>query len=245
MAVALQVGVNYANDYSDFRRGVDTPSRLGPMRAAASGAARPESVRLAALVAFAAAAIVGLGLALATDPRLLLAGAAALAAGWLYTGGPRPYGHLGLGELFVFVFFGLFATAGTAYTELLRVPAAAWPVAVAMGCLASAILVLNNLRDIETDAAAGKRTLAVRFGRRRTRWLLAVLLLGAFASPLIAVAAGWAPPAAALPVALAPLGVRLYRISATTAASRLVGALRRTAELEALFALAWTLGLLL
>src|SRR5439155_13413595 len=150
VAVAIQVGVNYANDYADFVRGADSPKRVGPLRAAASGVVRPEHVRRAAIAAFAVAALVGLAISLTTDWRLVLLGALAVAAGWLYTGGPRPYGYMGLGEVFVFCFFGLFATAGTVYVNELRVPPAAWAAGCATGALACAILAINNLRDITT-----------------------------------------------------------------------------------------------
>src|SRR5256886_3620389 len=162
VAVCIQLGVNFANDYSDHRRGADSPARVGPLRAASSGVVPPAQVRSAAIGAFGAAALVGVVLSLATDWRLLLVGAASLLAGWLYTGGPRPYGYLGLGELFVFVFFGLVATIGTVYVQELRVT----PLAVLAGCgigfMATAIPILNNLRDIETDPAPGKRTPATR-----------------------------------------------------------------------------------
>jgi 1,4-dihydroxy-2-naphthoate octaprenyltransferase len=180
VSLALQVGVNYANDYSDGIRGTDD-SRVGPVRLVGSGLASPQSVRRAAVASFAVAAIAGLVLALATTPWLLAVGAASIAAGWLYTGGPRPYGYLGLGEVFVFVFFGLVATAGSAYVVSESITAVAWLAGCAAGCLACALLVVNNLRDIPTDRVAGKRTLAVRLGDRRTRWLYAVLMLASFA----------------------------------------------------------------
>ena len=184
IALAMQIGVNLANDYSDFVRGADTPLRIGPLRAAASGVVAPQRVKWAAIASFGVAGLVGLGLSLATDWRLLIVGAACLLAGWLYTGGPRPYGYLGLGELFVFVFFGLVETVGTVYVEELRVT----PLAVLAGCgigfMATAILILNNLRDIDTDAAAGKLTLATRIGRRRTLVLLLVVVVAAFTVPL-------------------------------------------------------------
>ncbi|HUE69057.1 MAG TPA: 1,4-dihydroxy-2-naphthoate polyprenyltransferase, partial [Candidatus Acidoferrum sp.] len=167
VAVAMQLGVNFANDYSDFVRGADAV-RVGPVRAASSGVVPPEHVRWAAIGAFGLAGVAGLLLSLAVDLRLLVVGAACLLAGWLYTGGPRPYGYVGLGEVFVFLFFGLVATAGTVYVETGRVTALAVWMACAMGFLATAILVLNNLRDIDTDAASGKRTLATRIGRTRT-----------------------------------------------------------------------------
>ncbi len=244
VGLAMQVGVNYANDYSDFKRGADTPRRRGPVRAAASGVVRPEHVKLAAFAAFGAAALAGLVLSLITDWRLLLAGAAAVVAGWLYTGGPRPYGYLGLGEIFVFVFFGLMATLGTTYVEIGRVTSLAWAASVSMGCLACAILVLNNLRDIETDRAAGKLTLAVRLGRVGTRRLLLALLAAAYVPPLAVLALGDARWPVVLPLVSVAFAAPVYRMSASGAAPTLVSALKRCAELEVWFALLWTVGVL-
>jgi 1,4-dihydroxy-2-naphthoate polyprenyltransferase len=244
VAIAIQVGTNYANDYSDFVRGADR-QRVGPLRAASSGIVPPGHVRWAAIAAFAVAAVVGLAVALVTSWVLIVLGALAFAAGWLYTGGPRPYGYTGLGEVFVFVFFGLLATAGTTYVHELRVPPAAWAAGCATGLLACAILAINNLRDIATDAEAGKRTLAVRLGRRGTRVLIAVFLAGALVAPVVAAVAGWAPQWAALPLLTAPLALLIGRATASTEAPALVGALKRTAELEIWWALLWTLGLLL
>ena len=243
VAVAMQVGVNYANDYSDHVRGADR-RRVGPIRAASSGLVPPGHVRLAAVAAFTVAAAAGLAVSLATDWRLLILGALAVAAGWLYTGGPRPYGYLGLGELFVFVFFGLFAAAGTTYVNELRLPPAAWTAGVATGCLACAILAINNLRDIATDAAAGKRTLAVRIGRSWTRRLIAVLFAVALLAPLAAALAGWVPRLAALPVILVTMVVPVARSTASTEPRELVGALKRAALIEVWWALLWTVGLL-
>ena len=168
VSVALQVGVNYANDYSDGVRGTDD-GRVGPVRLVASGLAAPAAVKRAALVAFAVAAVAGLVLAASTSWWLLAVGVASIAAAWGYTGGPRPYGYLGLGELFVFVFFGLVATVGTTYVGVEQITGLSVVVGSAAGCIACALLVVNNLRDIPTDRQAGKRTLAVRLGDRRTR----------------------------------------------------------------------------
>ncbi len=179
VSLSLQVGVNYANDYSDGVRGTDAV-RVGPVRLVGSGLASPSSVKKAALAAFGVAAIAGLALAAATSWWLLLVGAAALLAGWGYTGGPKPYGYLGLGEVFVFTFFGLVATAGTTFAISERINAVAWLAGGAAGCLACALLVINNLRDIPTDREVGKRTLAVRLGDARTRWLYCGLLIAAW-----------------------------------------------------------------
>ena len=177
VALALQVGVNYANDYSDGVRGTDA-ERVGPMRLVGSGAASPGSVKAAAFAGFGVAAVAGLALVLVSQLWwLLLVGAAAIAAAWFYTGGRRPYGYLGLGELFVFVFFGLVAVGGTVLVQVGGTPPATWVAAVAIGALACAILVANNLRDLDGDAAAGKRTLATRLGDQRTRGFFALLVV--------------------------------------------------------------------
>jgi 1,4-dihydroxy-2-naphthoate octaprenyltransferase len=243
VAVALQVGVNFANDYSDFVRGADS-RRVGPIRAAASGLVPPGHVRLAAFAAFGVAAVAGLILALATNPWLIVAGLACILAGWLYTGGPRPYGYMGLGEAFVFVFFGLVAAVGTTYVETLRVPLLSVLAGVATGSLACAILVLNNIRDIDTDAAAGKRTLAVRLGRGPSRLMLGGLFAVAFAVPVVAWAWHQASIWVLLPLLLAPFAAMQVRASQQTSPPRLVAALKRTAELEAGWALLWTVGVL-
>ena len=246
VALALQIGVNLANDYSDYVRGADTPQRIGPLRASASGIVAPERVRLAAITAFAVAGVTGLGLSLATDSRLIFVGAACLLAAWLYTGGPRPYGYLGLGELFVFIFFGLVATAGTVYVQELRVTPLALLAGCGIGFLASSILVLNNLRDIETDAAAGKRTLATRIGRGPTRVLLLVLVSAAFAVPIVILAtrlAGVTIMAMHFGIPIAAVPVRAA--FATRSGPELVVALKRMAGAELAYALLMTLGLLL
>src|SRR5579859_4180414 len=245
VAVCMQLGVNFANDYSDHRRGADSPARVGPVRAASSGLVPPAQVRSAAIGAFGAAALVGIVLSLATDWRLLIVGAASLLAGALYTGGPRPYGYLGLGELFVFVFFGLVATGGTVYVESLRITPLAILFGCSMGFLASAILVLNNLRDIESDTAAGKRTLATLIGRRRTLYLLAVLTAAAFAIPVVVFMASLAPLTVlavlfAIFIAAAPVRTAF----ATMSPPRLVSALKQMAVAELAFALLLSVGLI-
>ena len=178
VSLALQVGVNYANDYSDGVRGTDDV-RVGPARLVGGGLAPAKAVKRAAFVAFGVAAVCGLVLAIVTSWWLLAVGAAAILAGWFYTGGPKPYGYLGLGEVFVFVFFGLVATAGTTYVVAERLTAVAWLLGAAAGSLACALLVVNNLRDIPTDRKVGKRTLAVRLGDRSTRLFYVALLTAA------------------------------------------------------------------
>jgi 1,4-dihydroxy-2-naphthoate polyprenyltransferase len=182
VGLGLQVGVNLANDYHDGVRGVDTRERLGPPRLTSSGLAPARSVLIASLGCILVAGLSGLALAAVTTWWLVPIGALAMLALWLYSGGPRPYAELGLGEVMVFLFFGVMATAGSAYVQAETVPAAAWWASVPMGLLAVAILVANNLRDIPTDAVAGKRTLAVRLGDRRTRTLYRVCIVGAFAA---------------------------------------------------------------
>jgi 1,4-dihydroxy-2-naphthoate octaprenyltransferase len=208
VALALQIGVNYANDYSDGVRGTDT-NRRGPMRLTATGVASPRAVRTAALIAFACAAVIGLVLSLAVDWRLLLVGVASIAAAALYTGGPRPYGYSGLGEVAVLCFFGIVATLGSVYVQLEGVPAPAWLAAFAVGLPAVAILLVNNLRDVETDKVAGKRTLAVRVGATRTR----SMFVGALVAALVFTAAlGAAHPWALLGLLAAPLALTPARI---------------------------------
>jgi 1,4-dihydroxy-2-naphthoate octaprenyltransferase len=246
VALSMQLGVNFANDYSDFIRGADNAGRVGPIRAAASGVVAPGHVRVAAIAAFGVAGLAGLALSIAIDWRLLVVGAACLLAGWLYTGGPKPYGYLGLGEVFVFVFFGLVATVGTVYVETGRVTPIAILFGCAMGFLATAILVLNNLRDIETDAAAGKRTLATRIGRRPTRMLLLILVCAAFAVPIVVLATKLAGVTVMLihfgiPIAAVPVRTAF----AETTAPALVSALKRMAVAQLAYALLLTVGLLI
>ncbi len=179
VALALQVATNFANDYSDGVRGTDSEDRVGPVRLVGSGLVAPGAVKRAAFASFGVAGVVGGALALAVGPELLVVGVASIAAGWFYTGGSRPYGYAGLGEVFVFVFFGLVATIGSTYVQLERIDAWSALAAVAVGALATALLVINNLRDRETDASSDKITLAVRLGDRSTRFFYVGLLFDA------------------------------------------------------------------
>jgi 1,4-dihydroxy-2-naphthoate octaprenyltransferase len=242
VALALQVGVNYANDYSDGIRGTDA-DRVGPVRLVGSGLAAPGTVRRAAFGAFGVAAAAGLVLAATTAWWLVAVGALCVLAAWYYTGGRRPYGYSGLGEVMVFVFFGLVAVLGTTYVQTETWLLAAAYAAVGVGAIACAILVANNLRDIPTDAVAGKRTLAVVLGDARTRGLY-VMLLGAAAVALVGVAletSGWALLGL---VALLP-GQRAVRVVVRgTTGRELVPVLRLTGTTELLYAAGLFAGLL-
>ncbi|BBN50109.1 1,4-dihydroxy-2-naphthoate polyprenyltransferase [Mycobacterium avium subsp. hominissuis] len=204
VAVAMTVGVNYANDYSDGIRGTDD-DRAGPVRLVGSRLAAPRAVLGAAIVSLTVGAIAGLALALSSAPWLIAVGAACIAGAWLYTGGSKPYGYTGFGEVAVFVFFGLVAVLGTEYTQALRVDWVGLVLAVAVGALSSSVLVANNLRDIPTDARSGKITLAVRLGDARTRVLYQALLSAAAALTLVLVAA---TPWCAAGLVATPLALR-------------------------------------
>lgn len=197
----IQIGTNLANDYSDFKRGADA-ERIGPQRVTQSGLVQPALVKRAAWIAFDVAMVLGLVLALLSSWPILIIGIVSIASGWLYTGGPWPLGYHGLGDLWVFLFFGLVATCGTVYAQALAVPPQAWLAGVAMGALSTAILVVNNLRDRNTDAKVGKNTLAVKLGPTLTRVEYVVLLVAAFALPFL-LGKPW--PLLALPLAVRPL----------------------------------------
>jgi 1,4-dihydroxy-2-naphthoate octaprenyltransferase len=243
VALAIQVGTNYANDYSDGIRGTDDV-RVGPVRLVASGLASPPAVKRAVLAAFGVAGVVGLALAWATSWWILVVGAACLAAGWFYTGGPRPYGYAGLGELFVFVFFGLVATVGTYYVQTGRLgEAVVWFAAVLVGLLATALLLANNVRDIGSDVAAGKHTLAVRVGRRTAGCLyvacVALPFVGVLAWALLSVSGSvhaFRPAIAFLPLAALPLAVAPSRLATGDAEGRaLLPVLVATGRLQLVF----------
>ena len=242
VALALQVGVNYANDYSDGIRGTDD-ARVGPVRLVGQGLAPARQVKLAAFAAFGVAALAGLALVLITQAWwLILVGLAAIVAAWFYTGGPRPYGYAGLGELFVFVFFGLVAVVGSTYVQTLQITWLAVAGGVACGALSVAILLANNLRDIPTDTVAGKHTLAVRMGDRGTR--MAYLL--AVAAPFLMAVAIAIPdlPWALLGLLAIPLAVRPVRVVRSGAVGRdLVPVLAGTGKLLLGYAVALSLGL--
>ncbi len=243
VALALQVGVNFANDYSDGVRGTDA-QRRGPVRLTATGLATPRSVRNAAVLAFGFAAVVGGVVSIVVNPWLLLVGVAAIGAAVTYTGGPKPYGYIGLGEVMVLVFFGFVATVGSAYVQHATLPGVAWVAALAAGLPACGILLANNVRDVDTDRATGKRTVAVRIGAARARGLyvaciagaiVAVVVCGAFvASALLAILA--------LPLAVAPVCAMLTRHDPPGLIAALVGTVRFQLALSALLAVGLWLG---
>jgi len=242
VALAIQVGTNYANDYSDGVRGTDR-ERAGPVRLVASSLASPATVRSAALASFLAAGVAGLALAAVTSWWLVPVGAACLAAGWLYTGGPLPYGYHGLGEVFVFAFFGVVATVGSAYVQTGRLTLVALAASIPVGLLATALLEANNLRDIAGDVAAGKRTLAVRLGRRRAGVLYVASLAGAAAG--VGWVASW-HPYALLALAVVPLAVRPAGAALGDAEGRqLLPVLGATGRLQLVAGLLLAVGVLL
>jgi 1,4-dihydroxy-2-naphthoate octaprenyltransferase len=248
VALLLQVLANLANDLSDFRKGADTPDRLGPLRVAAAGLITPRSLEISIGLVIVAAGLVGLYLVWVGGVALLVLGVAAIAAALLYTGGPLPYGYRGLGEAFVFLFFGLVAVAGTGYLQAMRLDRWFIAAAVPVGSLVTAILVVNNLRDLPTDALAGKRTLAVILGERFARAEYLALLGVAALAPVVMVVAG-AGASALLPLLALPLAVPLARevlaVQAGTDRRRLNPVLRGTARLSLAFGLLLAVGLAL
>lgn len=232
-AVWLQIGVNFANDVADAARGADTADRIGPARAVASGLISPQQMRIGVATAFGLAAVAGIVLTSLSGWQVLAIGLASIIAALGYTAGPFPYGYHGLGEAFVFVFFGLVATAGTYWVHGGSLTGAAWILGAAMGLLAAAILVVNNIRDMETDAAAGKRTLAVMMGRSRAQALYAGTVIAAFAIVAAAAVTGVTPGWTWLGLLAAPLAIPLVRSVATEREGpQLIAALKGTARLQ-------------
>lgn len=241
VAIAIQVATNYVNDYADGERGTDD-RRFGPVRLVGGGFATAAQVKKAAGLAGLVAVIAGLALAAAVGPEVIVIGAVSLAAGYLYTGGPRPYGYEGFGEVFVFAFFGVVATAGTAYVQLEKTQLLALAASVPVGCLATALLVVNNLRDIPTDAVAGKRTLAVRVGDGPTRALYISLVAAAFAAvPVLAIRRPWA----LLALVAVAAAVRPVRRVAVAQGRSLVAVLQDTGRLQMVYGGLLALGLAL
>jgi 1,4-dihydroxy-2-naphthoate octaprenyltransferase len=245
-ALFIQVGANLSNDYSDARRGADTEDRLGPVRVTAGGLVPPRQVLIATYVTFALAAVCGAYLIAVAGWELLLVGIASIVAGVLYTGGPRPYGYDGLGELFVFLFFGIVAVAGSYFVQTETLEWEAFALAVPVGLLASAVLVVNNYRDIDTDRRAGKKTLAVRLGRGRTQVLYAAMVYGAYVLTPITWIFGQLSPWVLLPLLTVPLAAPVVRIVRNrTDGPTLNEALARTGMLELIFCVLLSAGVLL
>jgi len=245
-SIFIQIGTNLANDYSDARRGADTADRLGPVRVTSTGMVTPQRVLRATWIAFAVAVACGIYLAAVAGIVIILIGILSIAAGVLYTGGPRPYGYAGLGEVFVFLFFGLVAVNGSYYVQLEQLDALPLGLSIAIGFLATAILVVNNVRDLETDRRAGKMTLAVRMGRANAVNLYALLMLGSFAVLPIALFAGEASALPLIGLAALPLALKPIRVVATrTDGPALNGALAATGAVLGAFSLLVTIGLLI
>jgi 1,4-dihydroxy-2-naphthoate octaprenyltransferase len=244
-AVLIQVGTNFANDYFDFRKGADTAERLGPVRVTQSGLIAPETVRSAMMLVFGLAALVGLYLVYVGGWPILAIGLCSIAAGVLYTGGPYPLAYHGLGDLFVFIFFGLIAVCGTAYLHTGAVPDAAIFAALPVALIVTAIIVVNNLRDIDTDRQARKHTLAVLLGRRATRVEYLLLIGGAYLLLLLGPPLGLSSPWSLLPLLTLPLALGLVRTVFTEQGRPLNRALAGTGRLHMLFGLLYAAGLLL
>jgi 1,4-dihydroxy-2-naphthoate polyprenyltransferase len=245
-AIFIQVGTNLSNDYSDARRGADAEDRLGPVRVTAGGLVPPSQVLVATYVSFGVAVLAGIYLIVVAGWLLLALGAASILAGVLYTGGPRPYGYAGLGEVFVFLFFGVVAVAGSYYVQTRHFQWEAFALSVPVGLLAAAILIVNNVRDIESDRRADKRTLAVKLGRERTRDMFTATVLLAYPLALVTWVAGPLTAWLALPWLSLPLAIALIGIVRTkTDGPTLNGALARSGMLQLCFCVLLSIGLVL
>jgi 1,4-dihydroxy-2-naphthoate octaprenyltransferase len=242
VSLALQVGVNYANDYSDGARGTDE-NRVGPLRLVGSGLVAPKIVKRAAFIAFGVAAVAGLLIALATSLWLVVVGVACIGAGWLYTGGPKPYGYMGLGELFVCVFFGLVATCGTMFAVTQHITLLSVYASIAVGCLAVALLVINNLRDIPGDTEVGKVTLAVRLGDKKTRSFYNLLFVACGAAIVLCALSRRGAIVGVLGLVVAVPAIRVVRSGAS--GRELIAVLATTGKTQMATGLLLSLGLLL
>lgn len=242
-AMLIQIGTNLANDLFDFASGADDEHRLGPTRAAQAGLLSPAALRAGMVAVFAAATAVGVYLTWVAGWPIVAIGVASIASGIAYTGGPFPLGYHGLGDVFVLIFFGFVAVCGTVYVQVGAVPALAWWCALPVGAIATAVLVVNNLRDRDTDRGAGKRTLAVRLGARGARLEYAGLMLVAYATPLALWATGRAGALVLLPLATAPLAAILVHAVWLRDGAALNPLLVRTAQLLALYGALFTIGL--
>jgi 1,4-dihydroxy-2-naphthoate octaprenyltransferase len=244
-AIFIQVGTNLSNDYSDARRGADTEDRLGPVRVTAGGLVPPRQVLVATYVSFGLAVLFGVYLVAVAGPELLAVGAASILAGVLYTGGPRPYGYDGLGELFVFLFFGIVAVSGSYFVQVKTLHWQAFALAVPVGLLATAILAVNNIRDLETDRRAGKRTLAVRLGRAHARMLFVVIVAGAFVTAQIPWIVGSLSPWLVLTLSAIPLAIPVVRAVRTrTDGPSLNAALAGSGKLQLAFCILLAAGVI-
>jgi 1,4-dihydroxy-2-naphthoate polyprenyltransferase len=242
-ALLIQVGTNLTNDYYDFRKGADTAQRLGPVRVTQAGLVAPRTVLLAAALCFGAATVVGVFLVAAGGWPVVAIGLLSILAGWAYTGGPAPLGYLGLGELFVLLFFGFAAVGGTVWVQALRLPSATWLSALSVGCTGTLLIVVNNLRDVDTDGPAGKRTLAVRFGVGFARAEYVGLLVVAFAAPLVAWALGQTGVPVIFSLAALPLAIPPLRLVLTQRGAPLNRALAASARLQLVHGLFLAVGL--
>ena len=240
VSLSLQIGVNYANDYSDGIRGTDN-DRIGPSRITAGGLAKPIQVKSAAFISFGVAAVAGLGLAITTSWWLIAVGAISIAAAWGYTGGKSPYGYMGLGELFVFIFFGLVATVGSFYVQTEEITGQSILAGVIVGSLACAILVINNIRDRAKDEVVGKLTLAVRLGDKRSRILYSVLVIAPYL-----LTAGFGTPWALLTLLTLPMTISILKaLWSGIQGIELIALLGKTGKLQMLFSLALSLALII
>jgi 1,4-dihydroxy-2-naphthoate octaprenyltransferase len=244
-AMLIQVGTNLTNDYYDFKKGADTAERVGPQRVTQAGLVAPARVLGAALLSFGLAVLVGLYLAWVGGWPIVAIGVASVLSGYAYTGGPFPLGYNGLGDLFVMIFFGFVAVCGTYYVQALSVPAVAAWAALPVGAIGTALIVVNNLRDADTDARVGKRTLAVRFGKPFARAEYALLLLSAFAMPAVLALRGDAGRWILLPLAAVPFALGPLRTVFAAQGAELNGALHGTARLQLVFGVLFSLGLVL
>jgi 1,4-dihydroxy-2-naphthoate octaprenyltransferase len=242
-ALLIQIGTNLANDYFDFRKGADTAERLGPLRVTQAGLLTPATVRNGMIIVFGMAALIGIYLIVVGGWPILVIGVLSIAAGVLYTGGPWPLGYHGLGDLFTFIFFGVVAVTATAYLHVGAVPPLAWAASIPVAMLVTAIIVVNNLRDIVTDRAAGKRTLAVIIGARATRAEYAFLVIGAFLALPIFWLSGVTGPGVMLAWLAAPLAIAPLRTMLTGEGRALNPALKGTARLHLAFGLLLALGM--
>jgi len=240
VSLSLQIGVNYANDYSDGIRGTDN-DRIGPSRITAGGLAKPSQVKSAAFISFGVAAVAGLGLAITTSWWLIAVGAISIAAAWGYTGGKNPYGYMGLGEIFVFIFFGLVATVGSFYVQAEEITAQSILAGVIVGSLACAILVINNIRDRAKDEVVGKRTLAVRLGDKRSRSLYSALVIAPYV-----LTAGFGTPWTWLTILTLPMTISILKaLRSGIQGVDLIALLGKTGKLQMLFCLALSLALII